>query len=134
MEDYDELVLALDALYGHPQGFFFDEIQNLPKWELFVNRLQRTGRNLLLTGSNAHLLSSELATHLTGRHMQIPLLPFSFPEFVSAKKEGARTDLEMRQVCRTYARMGGFPEVVLKKAYAVDTGFVDALGAALSPN
>lgn len=114
MEDYDELVLALDAIYGGPQGFFFDEIQNLPKWELFVNRLHRTGRNLLLTGSNAHLLSSELATHLTGRHVQIPLLPFSFAEFVSARAKGERTDLEMREACRAYARMGGFPEVVLK--------------------
>lgn len=114
LEDYDELVVALDALYGNPEGLFFDEIQNLPKWELFVNRLHRGGRNLLLTGSNAHLLSSELATHLTGRHVQIPLLPFSFPEFVSAQAGGARTDLEMREACRKYARMGGFPEVVLK--------------------
>ena len=114
LEDYDELVLALDALYGSPKGFFFDEIQNLPKWELFVNRLHRAGRNLLLTGSNAHLLSSELATHLTGRHVQIPLLPFSFPEFVSAGGSGPRTDLEMREACRNYARTGGFPEVVLK--------------------
>lgn len=46
---------------------------------LFVNRLHRAGRNLLLTGRNAHLLSSELATHLTGRHMPIPLLPFPPP-------------------------------------------------------
>ncbi|MCX6873377.1 MAG: ATP-binding protein [Verrucomicrobia bacterium] len=114
LEDYDELVVALDALYGCPQGFFFDEIQNLPKWELFVNRLHRAGRNLLLTGSNAHLLSSELATHLTGRHVPIPLLPFSFPEFVSAEGAGPKTDLEMRAACRKYARMGGFPEVVLK--------------------
>ena len=107
LEDYDELVVALDALYGCPLGFFFDEIQNLPKWELFVNRLHRAGRNLLLTGSNAHLLSSELATHLTGRHVQIPLLPFSFPEFVSAEGAGPKTDLEMREACRKYARLGG---------------------------
>jgi len=114
LEDYDELVLALDDLYGCPHGFFFDEIQNLPKWELFVNRLHRAGRNLLLTGSNAHLLSSELATYLTGRHVQIPLLPFSFPEFNLAEGGGPRTDLEMRETCRKYARIGGFPEVVLK--------------------
>jgi hypothetical protein len=114
LEDYDELVVALDSLYGKPGGFLFDEIQNVPKWELFVNRLQRSGRRLILTGSNAHLLSSELATHLTGRHVQIPLLPFSFPEFLSAGVgEDVATDWERREACRRYARRGGFPEVVL---------------------
>jgi predicted AAA+ superfamily ATPase len=115
LEDYDELVAALDSLYGNPGGFLLDEIQNVPKWELFVNRLHRAGRNLLLTGSNAHLLSSELATHLTGRHVQIPLLPFSFSEFLAAEGGAeAKTDLEKREACRRYARRGGFPEVVLK--------------------
>ncbi|MDR0372424.1 MAG: AAA family ATPase [Nitrososphaerota archaeon] len=45
----------------------FDEIQNLPNWELFINRLQREGYNLVVTGSNLKLLSKELATHLTNR-------------------------------------------------------------------
>ena len=112
--DLDELVAALDGLYGSGSGVFFDEIQNLPEWELFINRLQRSGRQILLTGSNAHLLSSELATHLTGRHVQIPLLTFSFPELVSARGLQSRTEAEMREVCRSYARVGGFPEVVLK--------------------
>ena len=120
LQDYDELVVALDGLYSNPAGFFFDEIQNLPRWELLVNRLHRTGKNLLLTGSNAHLLSSELATHLTGRHVQIPLLPFSFAEYVSALGRGERTELEMREACRNYARTGGFPEVVLKGLTASD--------------
>lgn len=70
--------------YGNPRHLLLDEIQNLPKWELFVNRLQRQGYRLLLTGSNAHLLSGELATHLTGRHLPIVLFPFSFTESVSA--------------------------------------------------
>ncbi len=115
IKDYDELVTVLDSLYGKPKGLLFDEIQNAPKWELFVNRLHRAGRKLLLTGSNAHLLSSELATHLTGRHVQIPLLPFSFSEFLAAESGGeTRTDLERREACRQYARRGGFPEVILK--------------------
>lgn len=114
LEDYEELVIALDSLCGSPRGLLLDEIQNVPKWELFVNRLHRAGRNLLLTGSNAHLLSSELATHLTGRHVQIPLLPFSFSECLAAEGGGAvQTDLERREACRRYARRGGFPEVVL---------------------
>ena len=48
-----------------------DEIQDVPAWELFVNRLLRNQMHLLLTGSNSKLLSSELATHLAGRHIPI---------------------------------------------------------------
>ncbi|RPH51222.1 MAG: ATP-binding protein, partial [Desulfobacteraceae bacterium] len=66
--DYDEIIGAVNTVYGNPRHLFFDEIQNLPRWEMFVNRLQRQGFRLLITGSNANLLSSELATHLTGRH------------------------------------------------------------------
>jgi len=84
VDDYDRLIAAVNAVYGSPRHLLLDEIQNLPKWELFVNRLQRQGYRLLLTGSNAHLLSSELATHLTGRHLPIVLLPFSFAESLNA--------------------------------------------------
>ena len=62
----DELMKELHAAYGQVKTALFDEIQNLPNWELFVNRLHREGYNLVLTGSNSHLLSKELATHLTG--------------------------------------------------------------------
>jgi len=114
LADYEELIVAVDSVYGKPGNLLFDEIQNVPKWELLVNRLHRAGRRLLLTGSNAHLLSSELATHLTGRYGQIPLFPFSLSEFLSAEGGAeAKTDLERREACRRYARRGGFPEVVL---------------------
>ena len=115
ISDNDALLAALDTVYGSPQLLLFDEIQNHPRWELWVNRLQRNGRQLILTGSNAHLLSSELATHLTGRHLSIPLLPFSFAEYLSATAAGAElTRAEMTEACLTYSRTGGFPEVVLK--------------------
>ena len=81
VQDYDELVSAINAVYSTPKYVLLDEIQNLPRWELFVNRLQRQGYRLFLTGSNAHLLSSELATHLAGRHEPVVLFPFSFPEY-----------------------------------------------------
>lgn len=118
LNDYDVLIAAIDALYENPQTLFFDEIQNLPRWELFVNRLHRSKRRILLTGSNAHLLGSELATHLTGRHLTLPLLPFSFQEYLAAKGAGddsARTQNETVEHCRAYAAEGGFPEIVLKK-------------------
>jgi len=64
IEDYDEILGAVKAVYGNTQHLFFDEIQNLPRWELFVNRLQRQGFKMLITGSNANLLSSEYPQHL----------------------------------------------------------------------
>ncbi|HRT97349.1 MAG TPA: ATP-binding protein, partial [Planctomycetota bacterium] len=111
--DYDELVAALDALYGKPKHLLLDEVQNLPKWELFVNRLQRQGYRLTITGSNAHLLSSELATHLTGRHIQIVLFPFSFPEYLRSQ-EPDLTGAETVEALRRYAELGGYPEPLLK--------------------
>ena len=83
--DLDELMSELRQAYGDTKYVLFDEIQNLPKWELFVNRLHREGYNLVLTGSNARLLSKELATALTGRHIPIQILPFNFTEFLRAK-------------------------------------------------
>lgn len=117
VKDTDGLLAALDEVYGSPRLILLDEIQNVPNWELWVNRLQRQGRRLILTGSNAHLLSSELATHLTGRHFSIPMLPFSFAEFLeaSSKAEAPMTSAEKKEACRSYSRCGGFPEVVLKK-------------------
>ena len=117
LNDYNALLAAIDAFYRKPGIIFLDEIQNLPRWELFVNRLHRSKRRVILTGSNAHLLSSELATHLTGRHLALPLLPFSFREYLDAKGAGsapARTQAESVELCRAYATEGGFPEVVLK--------------------
>jgi predicted AAA+ superfamily ATPase len=115
--DTDGLLAALDSVYGEPPLILLDEIQNVPNWELWVNRLQRQGRRLILTGSNAHLLSSELATHLTGRHFSIPMLPFSFQEYLEAKAKDRSfpmTEAERREACRSYSRCGGFPEVVMK--------------------
>ena len=114
VEDYDEIVSAVNAVYGHPRYLLFDEIQNLPRWEMFINRLQRQGFRLLITGSNANLLSSELATHLTGRHAAHVLFPFSFGE-VLATSEGQRTEIEKMAALDAYAEQGGYPEPLLKK-------------------
>jgi hypothetical protein len=115
--DYDEIVSAMNTIYGNPRYLLFDEIQNLPRWELFVNRLQRQGFRLLITGSNANLLSSELATHLTGRHAVHVLFPFSFGEFLTASGDEAaeRTAVEKMAAMDAYAEQGGYPEPLLKK-------------------
>ncbi len=117
----DELMKELHAAYGQVKTVLFDEIQNLPNWELFVNRLHREGYNLVLTGSNAHLLSKELATHLTGRHMPIEILPFDFNEFLRAKKFQINEEYsalpqqrgELLNLMENYLVNGGFPEVAV---------------------
>lgn len=114
LEDYDELISALNSVYGKPKILFFDEIQNLPKWELFVNRLQRQGYILILTGSNSHLLSKELATHLTGRHFQKIVFPFSFKEFLSLEGKELTTS-EIKEKLNDYLIYGGYPEPLIKK-------------------
>lgn len=119
--DYDGLLSELGAAYSGTKCMLFDEIQNLPRWELFVNRLHRQGYNLILTGSNARLLSSELATALTGRHIPIEILPFSFGEFLRAKKFSISADLavpeqkgELFGHLEHFLSHGGYPEVVVK--------------------
>ncbi|MFZ3055885.1 MAG: AAA family ATPase, partial [Smithella sp.] len=97
-----------------PQHLFFDEIQNLPRWELFVNRLQRQGFKMLITGSNANLLSSELSTHLTGRHAAVALFPFSFREYLTIS-ENQKTTTEKKDALDAYMEQGGYPEPLLKK-------------------
>ena len=77
-EDLNKLLEAIYFVYGDVDYLFFDEIQNIAAWPLFVNRLLRQGKHLFLTGSNAKLLSNELMTHLTGRHNKVELYPYSF--------------------------------------------------------
>jgi hypothetical protein len=97
---------------------FFDEIQNVDGWELFVNRLQRQGYNIIITGSNSKLLSKELSTHLTGRHISIELSPFSFREFLRARNfqwttASLRDRALLYSLLEEYLHVGGFPEMVL---------------------
>jgi predicted AAA+ superfamily ATPase len=101
-------VREIDAAYGKPEFLLFDEIQNLPRWELFANRLQRQGRKLVITGSNSNLLSQELATHLTGRHLPVPMLPFSFRE---AMLSWGAAEGEAAARIGEYLQKGGYPEV-----------------------
>jgi len=86
VKDFDLLHETLIGLFGEKQTFLFDEIQNVPEWERFVRRLHDQGYKLIVTGSNASLLSQELGTRLTGRSIRVELFPFSFREFLSFRK------------------------------------------------
>lgn len=133
----DELMQELHAAYGQVKTILFDEIQNLPHWELFANRLHRAGYNLVLTGSNAYLLSQELATHLTGRHMPIEILPFDFNEFLKAKKFTRDVEYaslpqqqgELLLLTEEFLLHGGFPEVAISNCDS--NGYLEVLFDAL---
>ena len=113
----NDVLEVLFKVYGEVKYVFFDEIQNVDGWPLFVNRLLRTKMHVLLTGSNAKLLSNDLATHLTGRSSEIPLCPFSFVEYCSVRDVNA-TDLSTKGTALTrrtfddYLQNGGFPELL----------------------
>ena len=111
IRDYDELIELIKSVYNNPKIILFDEIQNIDKWELFMNRLQRQGYNLIITGSNSKLLSKELATHLTGRHSSINIFPFSFKELLENKE---LTTQETKEMLNNYLIFGGYPEPLAK--------------------
>mgnify|MGYP002510855765 FL=1 len=115
--DLDNILQSLYKIYGKFDYLFLDEIQNIDGWPLFVNRLLRQKLHILITGSNAKLLSTELASHLTGRHHKIELFPFSFKDWCAIK------DLDVSRLTTKnkgliskaydeYFHQGGFPELI----------------------
>lgn len=116
-EQLNDLLEVLYKLYGDFKYLFLDEIQNIESWPLFVNRLLRMNIHVVLTGSNAKLLSNDLATHLTGRSSEIALYPFSFAEYCAMKDVdcSVRTTkgiAETRNAFDNYLMQGGFPETL----------------------
>ena len=116
-EQLNDVLEALYKVYGDITHVLFDEIQNIVQWPLFVNRLLRQGLRIVMTGSNANLLSSELATHLTGRYNQIELFPFSFREYCAIRQIDTQSLSTKAKAFRytaleEYLRQGGFPELL----------------------
>lgn len=123
----------LDELYRsyrnnvYPKGkawLFFDEIQNVPGWERWVRaRNESEDIKIFITGSSANLMSRELATLLTGRHVDFHIAPLSFSEFLSFKQiEPPRKILPVdppatiQHALNEYLQWGGLPEIVLSKS------------------
>lgn len=102
-DDYRRLLRVIEL--SKLKVIFFDEIQMIPNWELFVRQLLDHDYKVVVTGSNATLLSKELGTKLTGRHISIELFPFSYPEFIIYKKLKANA-----ASVEKYLALGGFPE------------------------
>lgn len=116
--DFEKLYEAFHELYEPQKSWYFDEIQNIEGWELFVRRLHNEGHKVFITGSNARMLSAELGTHLTGRYIQSELFPYSFPEFLRFKNihlsknfiYSPEETTQLKKVFREYITTGGFPE------------------------
>ena len=119
--DFNIIYEIFLKLYGDLDVFFFDEIQNVFGWEKFIRRLFEDGKKIYITGSNAKLLSSELATSLTGRHLKYELYPFSFKEYLNYHNfeiENIYTTKNKSNLLRLYEKyikIGGFPEVIISE-------------------
>ena len=118
--DLNNILEALYIVYGDFQYLFLDEVQNIEGWPLFVNRLLRQKMHLIVTGSNAKLLSNELTTHLTGRHHKITLFPFSFEEYARMKQLDTQAlttkgQAAVKRELNTYLMNGGLPELLTEK-------------------
>lgn len=118
--DADLVMRMLDDVYPGYEYILLDEVQNLDAWDLWVSELYRKGKNLVITGSNARMLSSEMATVLTGKYLQVEMLPFSLEEFfdwnkidLHSVKPEQRTDSQI--LMDDYLRNGGYPEVVASR-------------------
>lgn len=116
--DYEPLYEIFLKEFGYKKAFFFDEIQGKPEWNKFVNNLRERGHKCFVTVSNADMLSSEISTHLTGRHLNKIIFPFSFKEFleyksVDYKSPSTAKTAKILTTFEEYLNVGGFPEVVL---------------------
>ncbi len=121
-----DLDLILETFYEiYPENknrkvwFFLDEVQNIEGWESWIRTLIEKGINVFISGSSSRLLSKEIATQLRGRTLTYTILPFSFTEFLRARKIEVKRYMSskeraiiMREL-RNYLNLGGYPEVVL---------------------
>lgn len=118
VSDFQTLQECFFELFGEQHTYYFDEIQNVKGWETFVRRLYNEGNKVIVTGSNARMLSRELGTHLTGRYIAVEIFPFSFQEYLQL----AKVQLEAKDFYLTskraillghfkeYLEKGGFPK------------------------
>jgi len=125
-EDLNQVVEAFYSLYPDAENWIFDEIQNVQGWERFVSRIVQS-KKVIITGSNSKLLSGELATSLTGRHLDARIFPFSFREYLkyldySPGAYTTRSVSTIKKHLEEYLARGGYPT-----AYKSDSGFYLAL-------
>jgi predicted AAA+ superfamily ATPase len=121
--ELDLILRAHEELYpdvsGQQKYFFFDEVQQAPRWESFVRRLSDTeDARIFVTGSSSQLLARELATGLRGRSISYEVFPLSFAEFLAFRHiehepYSRRSEARMAAAVEEYLQTGGLPEIVL---------------------
>ena len=111
--DLDREVRPRLLSVGEPRWLFIDEVQEIQEWERAVNSYLAEGlADIIITGSNSHLLAGELATLLSGRYVEIPMYPLSFAEFLSFRAElGALVSADTEEEFKRYLRLGGMPGI-----------------------
>ncbi|MDK2824871.1 MAG: uncharacterized protein PWQ44_47 [Methanolobus sp.] len=121
IDDFQKVHEIYVELYGLENTFYFDEIQNIDKWETFVRRMHDSKNKVYITGSNASMLSRELGTRLTGRHLSYTLYPFSFREYLRFNNISVSKDdfylTESRSIIKKhfnqYLTTGGISEYLM---------------------
>ena len=118
--DEDRVMQCLDEVYPNYEYLLLDEVQNLSKWDIWVSKLFRQGINMVITGSNANLLSGEMATLLTGRYIEIKMLPFGLNECMRWNgidvNQDNTNDIEKTSVIDSFIKYGGYPESVAQRS------------------
>lgn len=122
-DDFQLLYSVFLETFGEQKIFYFDEIQNIPGWEMFVRRLYNAGNKILITGSNASLFSEELGTRLTGRYIQLTVYPFSFYEYaqheipllLNKKLLSTKEKSQIKKLFNHYCELGGIPAYLKNK-------------------
>ena len=120
-ENFNLIYETLMELFGDKKTFFIDEIQNINNFETFVRRFYNSGFKFFITGSSANLLSKEIGTKLTGRHVDIVVKPFSFNEFLRFKKYAfkpadlfeSKRRVELKKLFAEFLVSGGMPEYLI---------------------
>lgn len=120
VDDFQILSEVFMEEFGPQTTYYLDEVQNIVGWERYVSRLYSSGAKVFVTGSNANLLSRELGTFLTGRHVTHTLYPFSFGEFITARRITIARDTmyttegraSLYRLFVEYLHTGGFPQYV----------------------
>lgn len=119
VSDLDLIKTCYEEMYDNRPIFFLDEIQLVDKWEKFARRLADQKYQVYITGSNAKMLSSEIATTLGGRYMIHEVYPYSFKEYLKAngidineKNSTFKYGKQMVKLANVYFQHGGLPETV----------------------
>ena len=131
-KDFNDILTVQSELSNKEGWFFLDEVQNIDGWEKFARRMADSKEHTFITGSNAKMLSSEIEERLGGRYLSKYITPYSFEEFLTAKKVdfseksvlGTKSSGLIKQALEEYFYFGGFPENLL---YSDKRGYVSSI-------